>query len=237
MNLPNYFLADLPPDATLSSSLITEACHTLKRNREKYLANRTTQSMVTLLSRVAREWLEPEHHFRKLALEQGPALTGFSRQTLARGLDEFFTELTPGNFTALLDQDFGDTARLDEFTPTNSSRAALANAPELLVHVVAGNLPNPTLLSIVFGILLRSAQFVKCASGSSFLPRLFAHSVYEADGKVGACLELAEWSSSEPRRNSGAPMRADSLDPIAKRNAQLMKALFEQTGCVTATGR
>jgi len=88
----------------------------------------------------------------------------------------------------------------------------------------------------VFGILLRSAQFVKCASGSSFLPRLFAHSVYEADGKVGACLELAEWSSSEPRRNSGAPMRADSLDPIAKRNVELMKAMFGQAGCVTATG-
>jgi hypothetical protein len=40
MNLPNYFLADLPPEATLSAAMITEACQTLKRNREHYLAGR-----------------------------------------------------------------------------------------------------------------------------------------------------------------------------------------------------
>jgi hypothetical protein len=38
MNLPNYFLADLPPEATLSPAMIAEACQTLKRNREHYLA-------------------------------------------------------------------------------------------------------------------------------------------------------------------------------------------------------
>ena len=43
MNLPNYFLADLPPEATLSPAMITEACQTLKRNRERYLASRSTQ--------------------------------------------------------------------------------------------------------------------------------------------------------------------------------------------------
>ena len=29
MNLPNYFLADLPPEATLLPAMITEACQTL----------------------------------------------------------------------------------------------------------------------------------------------------------------------------------------------------------------
>ena len=40
MNLPNYFLADLPPEATLTGAMIHEACQTLKRNRETYLAPR-----------------------------------------------------------------------------------------------------------------------------------------------------------------------------------------------------
>ena len=74
-----------------------------------------------------------------------------------------------------------------------SSRAAMAVGPEFLVHIAAGNIPNPTWMSIVLGLLARSAQFVKCASGSAFLPRLFAHSLYEADPKLGACLEIAEW--------------------------------------------
>jgi hypothetical protein len=219
VNLPNYFLADLPPEATLSPTMIAEACQTLKRNRERYLLNRPTESLIKVLSDVADGWLEAENKFRKLALELGPAQTGFSRETLARGLDNFFKQLTRENFHALLVQEFGDVKRLDAMTATaaeqKQNRMAIVNAPEFQVHIVAGNLPNPTLTSIVFGLLTRSAQFVKCASGASFLPRLFAHSIYEADGKLGACLEIAEW-------------RGGNLD--------LENALFSEADYVTATG-
>ncbi len=70
-------------------------------------------------------------------------------------------------------------------------------------------------MSLTLGLLTRSAQFMKCASGASFLPRLFAHSVYDLDHKLGACLELAEWRGG---------------------NAALEKVLFAHAGCVTATG-
>src|ERR1019366_728023 len=108
MNLPNYFLADLPPEATLSPTMIAEACQTLKRNRERYLANRSTGNLVKVLSDVADSWLQAEYPFRKLALKLGPAQTGFSRETLARGLDNYFKQLTRENFHALLVQEFGD---------------------------------------------------------------------------------------------------------------------------------
>jgi Acyl-CoA reductase (LuxC) len=219
VNLPNYFLADLPPEAVLSSTMIVEACQTLKRNRERYLAGRSTESLVKTLSRVADAWLEPDNSFRKHALELGPAQTGFSRETLTRGLDNFFSQLTRDNFQALLVQEFGDTKRLDAFTATpveqKQNRQAIINAPEFQVHITAGNIPNPALLSIIFGLLMRSAQFVKCASGSSFLPRLFAHSIYEADPKLGACLEIAEWRGG---------------------NLTLENVLFAEADCVTATG-
>jgi hypothetical protein len=69
MNLPNYFLADLPSEATLSAAMITEACQTLKRNREQYLAGRPTQRLVRLLSEIGENWLQPDYPFRKLALD------------------------------------------------------------------------------------------------------------------------------------------------------------------------
>src|SRR5438093_2688337 len=219
MNLPNYFLADLPPEATLSATLVGEACQALKRNREHYLAGRSTQSLVSVLSGVARSWREADYPFRKLALEQGPAATGFSRATIANGLDCFFKELTPENFQALLEQDLGHTQRLDRMAAAEpeqkSNRAAIATAPELLAHFAAGNLPNPTLHSVVLGVLARCAQFVKCATGASLLPRLFAHSLYEADSKLAACLEVAEWRGGDAERE---------------------KVLFEAADCVTATG-
>ena len=218
MNLPNYFLADLPPEATLTAAMIGEACQTLKHNRETYLASRSTLSLVENFCGLAEAWLEPEYPFRKLALTNAAA-TGFSPATLANGLDAFFKPFTPENFNALLVQDLGHARRLEELvsTPTEErqSRGALACGPELLAHIAAGNLPNPTLMSVVLGFLTRSAQFVKCASATSLLPRLFAHSLYEVEPKLGACLEIAEWPGGK---------------------MQLEDALFAEADCVTATG-
>jgi hypothetical protein len=219
MELPNYFLADLPPEATLSQTIIEEACQTLKRNRETYLRNRTTAALVRLLAGVAENWLEPEYPFRKMALDQGPKATGFSSATLAAGLESFFKELTADNLQALFLQDLGHTQRLDGPNATSAEqkaqRAAMANGPEFLVHVAAGRIPNPVFMSIILGVLTRSAQFVKCPTGGAFLPRLFAHSLYEADPKLGACLEIAAWRGG---------------------TAHLETTLFQHADCVTATG-
>ena len=219
MNLPNYFLADLPPEATLTPAMIGEACQALKRNREQFLARRSTQSLVRVLCDTAENWLQPDYPFRKLALQSCPTPSGFSAATLARGLDTFFNQLTPENLDALLLQELGHAQRLDEMNATaaeqRAGRAALASGPELLVHIASGNIPNPSLMSIVLGLLVRSAQFVKCASGASVLPRLFAHSLYAAEPKLGACLELAEWRGG---------------------HADLETSLFAQADGVTAAG-
>jgi hypothetical protein len=219
MNLPNYFLADLPPDALLTGAMVNDACETLKQNREKYLAGRSTQNLVEVLCGLAENWLQSEYPFRKLALEKGPAATGFSRGTLASGLDNFFKQFTPENFNALLVQELGHARRLDEIVSNSAeekgSRGAVAHGPELIAHITAGNIPNPTLMSMGLGLLTRSAQFVKCASGAAFLPRLFAHSLYEAEPKLGACLEIAEWRGGK---------------------TEIEKTLFAQADCVTATG-
>jgi len=219
MNLPNYFLADLPPDATLTAAMVTDACQTLKRNRELYLLHRSSRILIEVVSRVAREWLQADFPLRKFALSEGPAAMGFSRATLESGLDAFFKSLTSENLDLLLEQDLGHPERLDQLVPSapeeKSSRAAIAVAPELLVHITAGNLPNPALMSMVLGLLARSAQFIKCARGAALLPRLFAHSLYEAEPKLASCLELAEWSGG---------------------NESLEQVLFQNAACVTATG-
>ena len=218
MNLPNYFFADLPPEATLSPTMIMAACDTLKRNREKYLLPRKTEELVKILCEVSAEWLQPDNQFRKHALELGPAETGFSKPILEKGLDGFFRQFTRENFQALLEQEIGHAQRLDQFVAGSeaaSHHTAMVHGPEFLVHIAAGNIPNPTLMSITLGLLTRSAQFVKCASGASFLPRLFAHSIYQIDSKLGACLEIAEWRGG---------------------NRDLENVLFAQADCLTATG-
>jgi len=219
MNPPDFFLADLPPDAMVTPQLVLEACQTLKRNRERYLTGRSTASMVRVLAEVGSNWMREDYPLRRLALEEGPKHTGFSKPTLMRGLDSFFGQLTEANLNALIEQELGHPQRLDRMvssvTEHAQNTAALAVGPELLVHITAGNVPNPALMSMVLGLLVRSAQFVKCASGASYLPRLLGHAIYETDPKLGSCLEIAEW-------------RGGMLE--------LESQLYREASCVTATG-
>ena len=220
MNLPDYFLADLPSEAVLSGTMIAEACQALKRNRDQYLLGRSTNSMIGVLCALAEDWLQADYPFRQLALKLGPRVMGFSAATLARGLDAFFSQLTADNFHVLLQQELGHPGRLDQFVSTVSEhkaqRTALSTGPRLLVHIAAGNLPSPTLMSLILGLLVRSGQFIKCASNATLLPRLFAHSLYHTEPKLGACLEIAEWKGGR---------------------AELEQALYAEADCVTATGR
>ena len=219
MNLPNYFLADLPPDAPLTAGMIHDACQAMKRNRAQYLAGRTTESLIALLGELGANWMRPDYPLRLCALDRGPSILGFSRSTIERGLDAFFAELTAENLRALIVQELGHAQRLDGMAASaverTANRAAIVRGPELLAHITAGNVPNPALMSMVLGVLARSAQFVKCAQGASLLPRLFAHSIYESDPKLAACIELAEWPGG-------------SID--------LEAALFAESECVTVTG-
>jgi hypothetical protein len=219
MDLPSYFLVDLPSEAELTATLITEACQTLKRNGQQFLEGRTTESIIRVLDRLARDWQSDDFSFRQMALRAGPAETGFSTEVLAAGLDAFFRQWTPENLESLLRQELGHARRLDGFFPNDdegpSTRTAMALGPRLLAHIAPGNIPAPVLTEMALGLLARSAQFVKCASGQALVPRIFAHSLYEADRKLGACLEIAAWKGG---------------------SENLESALFAEADCVVATG-
>ncbi|MBX3744678.1 MAG: hypothetical protein KF833_05165 [Verrucomicrobiae bacterium] len=213
MQLPNYFLADLPPEHPLATGLVTEACQTLKRNRERFLLPRSTDAIIQALVEVGRLWTAPHSPWMALALEQGPAATGFSRELLADGLQRYFRRWTPRALQNLVLQEFAHPQRLDRLVANDAEHIAAISArvrgPELLLHITAGILPTPVFTAILHGLLVRSAQFVKCASRSSLLPRLFAHSLRELEPKLAACLEIAEWPGGR-----GLPAESELLQEI-----------------------
>jgi hypothetical protein len=222
MNLHPLFLADLGPELQLTAETLRQASFAVRRNRNEWLQRQRTRAVIEMIAHTADQWLEPENGFRLLALRDGPRETGWSPATLARGLDSFFRSITVESLEALVAQDLGDARRLDDFgagsAEHRTGRTSLAVGPELLVHLTAGNLPNPALFSMILGLITRSAQIVKCPRDASLLPRLFAHSLAATESKLGACLELVSWSHDE-------------------RNArELEDLLFSEAACVTATG-
>ncbi len=219
MKLPERFLADLPPEATLSVDMIAGACQALRRNQARALGRLTTEQAAALVAETARHWRRDDYPFRQIALAHGPEATGFSAETLRHGLDGFFGEWTMENIHALLVQDFGSAHRLDQFQSSDAEQrvrqSGVVTPPEFLVHVAAGNLPVPAMTSLLLGVLLRSAQFMKCATGAGFFPRLLAHSLVDIEPAVGGALELAEW-----------PGGSTALEDI----------LFQEADAITATG-
>jgi hypothetical protein len=172
MNTPNYFLADLPREA-LTPTIVAEACIAIKRNRAQFLLKRNTSSLIRTLVTVADTWQDDRDPFRQRALAEAPAEIGFSKEVIARGLDDFFAQITKKNLEQLIIQDLGHVNRLDEMTATDlehgGERASRAIGAELLVHVAGGALPNPTLLSMILGVLVemperrRAHSAVACA--------------------------------------------------------------------------
>lgn len=215
--IPNYFLADLGPEAEFTENMITQAALTLRSNRERFLAVRDTGAIIRIISRTADNWLEDDYPIREITLEKGPAETGFSRATIQAGLDHFFERLNGETLEDLLHQELGHLKRLDGPCASRweTGKESMASGPDMITHIAAGNIPIPTMFSIVLGLLVRSAQFIKCPIGSSFIPRMFAHSLYDTDSKIGSCIEVAEWKGG---------------------NEALEDTLFRHSECVTATG-
>ena len=219
MKLPNYFLADMAPDQPLDANVLREACLTLKRNRRHYLQERSTPTLIRTIANVAENWTLPTYPIRQWTLEQGPKETGFPIQTLTRGVDQFMSQINESQLQALIEQDLGHLKRLDQpcLNPSDPSgqRMSMAFGPELMVHIGAGMLPNAIWTHMILGVLTKSAQLIKCPSGASFLARMFAHSLYDADPKLGTCLEVAEWEGG---------------------NHELESVVFEEADTITATG-
>jgi hypothetical protein len=219
LNLPECYLADLPPEAEITVDLVREAWLALQRNREQTLAGMTTTTLLRDLENVASLWRDPESPFMRHALAVGPDQLGFSAATLEDGLRKLFSAITVPELEAWIEQDLGHPNRLDGFCASAAERAtrrqSKAMGPETLAHVAAGNLPASAVQSLVAGLVTRSAQFLKCARGTSLVPRLFAHSVREVNAKLGACIEIAEW---------------------ARDRTDLHAALLGPAECVTAAG-
>ncbi len=210
----DYFLAD-KPNAELTDSLVTEACQTLRRNHADTLAFLGNEQIISKLAEVANLWLSPDYELRKIALAANPKETGFPHEVIAAGLDACFANWTQEKFFMLLTQEFGDPTRLQSFASQSNGTLSTVCGPQLIAHIAPGNLPVPLFQSIAFGLLLRSAQFVKCASGRSLLPRLFGHSLRYVEPSLAASLEIAEWKGG---------------------SQTLETALFTEADCVVASG-
>ena len=104
LNLPDFFLIDLPEEIGVQPKLVGEACDRLKENGDRYLKPRSTSQIAHSLCNLAENWQDDEFPFRRKLIEEGAEKSGFSIEVLLDGLDRMFSQWTPEKFEVWLTQ-------------------------------------------------------------------------------------------------------------------------------------
>lgn len=151
---------------------------------QRRLARRSTESILASLDTVVREWLRPGSPWQRCAEELLPAATGFSADMVRRALPSQIAPLRAPCLRSLLEDEIGERAFRAERSDT---------IPNLIVHVLPGNLPGLAAIPVTFGLSLRSATLVKAASGDRVFPALWARSIREIDPELGSCVSACYW--------------------------------------------
>lgn len=189
---------------------IREAVGRTGEARERVLRHRRTDAVIAALAQTAKNWLDPNSQWRKRAVGQAPAPTGFSEAMVSEAVDLTFGAITCESLGELLDRELGTRRVLDEFCLRGRVQAR-ATGPRLIAHFLAGNVPAPGIVSICCGLLLRSANLVKVSSRDPVFPVLFVESLREVDAELANCVATLDWRRRELALTQAALADADAV--------------------------
>lgn len=178
--------------------------------RERLLGRRSTDDIIQALATTASRWLEPNCPWRERAIAEAPQPTGFSAQMVEEAIRLTFGPITPTALGELVDRELANRRALDEFC-RQGNLTSRANGPRLIVHVLAGNIPSPGIVSMCIGFLLRAGNLVKMSSHDPVFPALFLESLREVDPDLAACAAALTWPRTETAVTQAALARADAV--------------------------
>ena len=196
---------------------IREAVSRTQEARERVRQNRSTDAVIGTLAQAAKNWLDPNSPWRKRAIEQGQAATGFSGAMVSEAVDLTFGAITRKSLGELLDQEplagrarKGHVGRGKRSDKTEGESGS-SPGPGLIVHILAGNVPAPGIASICRGLLLRSANLVKVSSRDPVFPALFIESLHQVDAELADCVAVLDWRRDGAALTQAALEHADAV--------------------------
>ena len=108
-------------------------------------------------------------------------------------MDSLFKELSFPKLAKLLKAELGDPRVLDGFRRDPARKTHIrARGPKLITHIFAGNVPNPSILSFVFGMLLKSANAGKLSSRDDGFLGIYLESLRDFDKALAASQHLID---------------------------------------------
>lgn len=161
---------------------------------QKKLAEASIFKIIDGIDAAAQSWLNPNDSIRKEAESLLTILTGDSKEMIQVTLDDLFKYFTRPVLLQLLEEELGDPTLLDRFRPKlKGSGFTRAFGPRLITHILPGNIIGTSVMSLVCGLLAKSASLAKVSSEEVVLPVLFARSLEKVQADLADALAVLTW--------------------------------------------
>lgn len=168
----------------------------LKQQQIKLQARKTNE-IIDILDEAIQLWLDPDYHYRKLAEELLPIVTGYDSEMIRVFLHSYLRSFRKEKLQRMIEVDFSNPLVLDEFRPRTSGGLTRAYGPELITHVFSGNVPALPLWSLVSGLLIKSSTLGKLSSSEPLFPSLFVETLREIDRELAESIAIIWWRGGE----------------------------------------
>ena len=164
------------------------------------LVGTSTQAIVSFLNRVGRNWRSEDYSRRRLYIRQLQQVLGYSEAAAEHEADWIGVVLTShARMLDLIGIELGNRFLLDEWTRVDEALVR-AYPLGLAVHILPGNVPSSTLLSMLRAVLTKNLSVLKVASGDPITATALVLSFMEVDPEhpVSRAVNVVYWPEGDP---------------------------------------
>jgi len=176
----------------------------IKQARREYLLNVDIPTVIDVIGRVNKLWMDLMYKGRKIAREVIPLVTGFSIEMVETwGFNHFlsiikkenlplFGKLHPGNFKVFSKLNEGLVKAYGETKISHSNYN-----PEVIGHICAGNILGLPAFEMVMDKLVDAATWIKVPSEEPVFGALYAKSIEEVNPKLAHTIAVLPFDSKD----------------------------------------
>lgn len=174
------------------------------------LAKEPIFKIIDWIDEAAQRWLDPNDPIRKEAESLLPLVSWVSKEMVRFILEDLFKNLTRPVLIQLLEEELGDPALCDQFRPKKKGLGfTRVIGPRLITHILPGNISGTAVVSLVSGLLAKSANLAKVSTDAFLLPVLFARSLHQIRPELSESMAILTWNNDETHITQAAFQRAD----------------------------
>jgi hypothetical protein len=195
----------------LSPAQLTAMSERVRTHSAVHLQSLSTAQIIDIISRAIARLLDKKDVYRIEAERLLPRLTGLAPDMLSLSLSAYLKTFRKPQLQRFVAEDFPNPAQLESFTPRSTGGWSKAVAPDLLVHVWAGNVPGLPLWSLISGLLVRAGNIGKVSSAEPLMASWFARLIVEVEPSLKDCLAVVWWPRDDTTRPAALFSQAEAV--------------------------